>query len=270
MATFLFKWNPDRWPWNTLQSDIGKLRRRSFFDDYWSCGVTKSIRKGDRAFLLRTVVPPRGIVGAGVVTEEPFEDKHWDESRPQDKALYVGVRFDSLLDPAQEPVLPIERLDEADLASAPWHVQGSGKSIPPDTAAVLEQVWAAFLKGNGQSPSILAEEVVAESRFFEGATRRVSVNAYERNAVARQRCIDVHKCRCSVCEFDFEAVYGEVGRGFIHVHHLKPLSEVGQEYEVDPVRDLRPVCPNCHAMIHAGNEMLSIEALRALIRKHAR
>ncbi len=36
-----------------------------------------------------------------------------------------------------------------------------------------------------------------------------------------------------------------MGEGFIHVHHLKPLSEVGYEYRVDPIRDLRPVCPNC-------------------------
>ena len=66
-----------------------------------------------------------------------------------------------------------------------------------------------------------------------------------------------------VCEFNFEAFYGERGKGFIHVHHLSSLAEIGQEYEVDPVNDLRPVCPNCHAMLHRkgniGIEELQIE-----------
>jgi hypothetical protein len=104
------------------------------------------------------------------------------------------------------------------------------------------------------------------SQHIEGAVRQVSLNRYERNSDARERCIEYYGCRCVVCGFDFEKVYGARGKGFIHVHHIKPLSEIRKEYVIDPVADLRPVCPNCHAMIHSGSEMLSIESLSALIR----
>src|SRR5215510_687494 len=72
----------------------------------------------------------------------------------------------------------------------------------------------------------------------------------ERDPIARQRCIELYGYRCSVCKFTLEEVYGEIGREFIHVHHLRPLSGIAEEYEIDPVEDLRPVCPNCHAMLH--------------------
>lgn len=69
--------------------------------------------------------------------------------------------------------------------------------------------------------------------------------------------------------FDFEKTYGEHGMGFIHVHHLRPLSSLGEGYLVDPETDMVPLCPNCHAMVHRGNEAmpLSLEALRRLIQR---
>ena len=121
---------------------------------------------------------------------------------------------------------------------------------------------------HGQQPIPLADEVATPSRFFEGATRQISVNVYERNPYARQRCIEHYGCRCAVCGFDFEAVYGELGRGYIHVHHLMPLSAIREEYEIDPIADLRPICPNCHAMIHQDTPMMSIKDLRARIQNH--
>ena len=106
-------------------------------------------------------------------------------------------------------------------------------------------------------------------RLTEGAANRVTVNVYERNPLARQQCIQHFGCRCSVCGFNFEKVFGELGCGFIHVHHLKPLSQIKEEYEVDPIADLRPICPNCHAMIHNRAEMMSIQALKRLIREQS-
>ena len=66
---------------------------------------------------------------------------------------------------------------------------------------------------------------------------------------------------------DFEKVYGEVGKGFIHVHHITPISDKrGKMHLVNPEINLIPVCPNCHAMLHKGK--LSIAELRAIINKH--
>ena len=113
-------------------------------------------------------------------------------------------------------------------------------------------------------PQEAAENEVAES-YRENHLRRITVNAHERNGDARIACIKEHGCLCVVCGFNFEDVYGEIGKGFIHVHHLRPLSQIQGEYEVNPVEDLKPVCPNCHAIIHRRTPPLSIEEIRELI-----
>jgi len=68
-----------------------------------------------------------------------------------------------------------------------------------------------------------------------------------------------------VCNFDFEKNYGEVGKNFIHVHHLKPLHEITEKYELNPINDLRPVCPNCHAMLHRRKGCFSIAELKDIL-----
>lgn len=115
----------------------------------------------------------------------------------------------------------------------------------------------------------LPEEVtVSKEHFIEGAVTTITVNAYERDPKARQRCIENYGATCWVCEFNFEAIYGQLGRGFIHVHHVKELHKAGGlPYEVDPINDLVPVCPNCHAMLHRGDGANSIDELRRLLKK---
>lgn len=106
-------------------------------------------------------------------------------------------------------------------------------------------------------------DVKTDKILTEGAKKQITVNAYERNPIARKKCLQRYGFSCIVCNFDFEEVYGEIGRGYIHVHHLKPLNEINSEYHVDPIKDLIPVCPNCHSMLHRGD--YSIEQLRDLL-----
>ncbi|MBT3368241.1 MAG: hypothetical protein HN416_13895 [Nitrospina sp.] len=102
-------------------------------------------------------------------------------------------------------------------------------------------------------------------KFIEGEKKTVLIKTYERDSKARDMCIKHHGVNCSVCGFNFEKKYGEVGKGFIHVHHLTPLSEIGKKYSLDPINDLRPVCPNCHAMIHKFSPAKSLEEIKALL-----
>jgi hypothetical protein len=99
--------------------------------------------------------------------------------------------------------------------------------------------------------------------FLEGARDDVVQSKRERDPAARAACIRAHGYSCAVCSFDFSARYGTLGDKFIHVHHLKPLSE--GEQTVNPRTDMRPVCPNCHAMLHRRNPPMTIEALRLLL-----
>lgn len=111
------------------------------------------------------------------------------------------------------------------------------------------------------------DEIPQSTKFIEGAVTSVLVNKYERNPRARDACVARWGVKCAVCVFDFEKHFGDLGRGFIHVHHLKPISEIGAEYEVDAVEDLRPVCPNCHSMLHRTNPPLSIDELKVIRRR---
>ena len=105
------------------------------------------------------------------------------------------------------------------------------------------------------------------SEYLEGNVQQVLVNKYERNPVARRKCIKKYGCTCQVCGMNFETIYGELGKGFIHVHHIVPISEKkGKEYKIDPENDLIPVCPNCHAMLHKGN--LTVSELIDILKKN--
>jgi hypothetical protein len=110
----------------------------------------------------------------------------------------------------------------------------------------------------------MPEEVMG-GEFREGALSRVTVNAYERNREAPRRCIETYGPQCIICNFSFGEAYGPEADGYIHVHHVRPLSELGDEYVVDPVEDLRPVCPNCHAVLHLSGRCRSIEEVRRLL-----
>ncbi len=116
-----------------------------------------------------------------------------------------------------------------------------------------------------QSAKIYPDELDNPESLFEGIKKTVLVNSYERNPKARKKCIEHYGAQCVVCGFNFEKVYGNIGFGFIHVHHLTQLSDIGRGYEVDPIKDLRPVCPNCHAMLHQKNPSHTIDELRLKI-----
>lgn len=285
MATFLLTWNPNSYDWETLADDAVAVRtgEDTAEDGNWSVGRRNSgIGPGDRFFMLRQGPEPRGIMASGTIESSVWEGERWTG---QGTANYVDVYFDALVDPDSEPERMIPMADLIERFEGRYYftrVQQSGQQLPEAVADELEELWAELhgsiderenrrSDGDGEQPDAvepLAEKVSEDSTYLEGAVSQIVVNAYERNAAARRKCIEHYGARCCVCDFEFEEVYGELGEGFIHVHHLTPLSEIGEEYELDPIRDLRPICPNCHAMIHRPEEMLTIKKLRAVVRKH--
>jgi 5-methylcytosine-specific restriction protein A len=108
---------------------------------------------------------------------------------------------------------------------------------------------------------------LCEQAFVEGKVSRILVNRYERNPLARRICIQTHGINCAVCDFNFRDFYGDMGDGYIQVHHLIPLASLGKEYNLQPNQDLVPVCPNCHAMLHMSTPAFSIAELRRKIAK---
>lgn len=235
----------------------------------WGCGGTKKILPGDSFFLIKNGKEGKGIIGSGEIHSKPYNDDHYDEVKADagKEALFVDVRFDYLIKP--NGVIPIQRaeLDNSGLSSTVWDAQGSGKTIPDTIASSLMQLW----KTRVQIDELRLPDEVDDPNesYVEGASKKILVNAYERNPEARRKCLDKWGYNCIVCSFRFELHYGPLGKGYMHVHHLRPLASVKESHEVDPVKDLRPVCPNCHAMLHLQSPPMSIEELQTLVQKYA-
>lgn len=95
-----------------------------------------------------------------------------------------------------------------------------------------------------------------EDVFKEGDAKQITSIRYERNRKARELCLSYYGKACRRCGLDFAEKYGEEYANLIEVHHIVPISGIGDNYIVDPVKDLIPLCPNCHAMTHYDIKML--------------
>ncbi|WP_419174798.1 HNH endonuclease [Desulfosediminicola sp.] len=136
---------------------------------------------------------------------------------------------------------------------------------PEVTERELIRVGKGWYAASEDQKTHLPEEVDSKEIFTEGAIKSVTVNTFERNGAARRICLEKHGYGCCVCGFNFEEKYGEIGRNYIHVHHVVPIAEVRKKYELNPTADLVPVCPNCHAMLHSVKPALKIDELKELI-----
>ena len=102
--------------------------------------------------------------------------------------------------------------------------------------------------------------------FEEGArTLREHLRLERSTALVGQFKAQLVSFECSVCGFDFENVFGELGRGFIEAHHVEPLNETGVVFR--HIEDLVPVCSNCHRMLHRRWPALRPDELRAVIKR---
>jgi len=89
----------------------------------------------------------------------------------------------------------------------------------------------------------------------------------ERNARGGRLAKQIHGTTCQVCCFNFEAIYGEIGKDFIEAHHLKPLSVLAENVvvEYNIATDFAVLCPNCHRMIHHMEDVSDISGLKNLL-----
>lgn len=135
------------------------------------------------------------------------------------------------------------------------------------SAAVPLLVYAAaqIRDKKGREPFLWPSEDSARA-ITEGSRISVQVSRIERNPAARRKCITLFGTACCVCGLDFERVYGQIGSGFIHVHHLNPLASARGRRTVNPRSDLRPVCPNCHEMLHRRNPPFGIDEMKSMLR----
>jgi hypothetical protein len=140
MKAYLFGWNPAKWPWSDIDDDIKKLSRYGKLEENWSVASHKTIRPGDRAYVVRLGVEPKGIFASGYISSEPYL-----ASRQGRIYHRINITLDVLLNPNTEPILPMDILKTGNLAWQNWTPQASGISIKPDLVDELEGVWLDFL-----------------------------------------------------------------------------------------------------------------------------
>lgn len=118
-------------------------------------------------------------------------------------------------------------------------------------------------------PTPTISSVAPESTLSEGALKTIELTLYERNITARKLCIAHYGPTCQACGMNYEDKYGSIGTDLIHVHHVTPLSAIGESYEVDPIRDLIPLCATCHHVVHRRDPPYSVAEMRAAITTQA-
>lgn len=144
-----------------------------------------------------------------------------------------------------------------------YYEEKSGSSVKK-----RKDVYERYLNLIDKEPqkTVYPDEVDIKIEYSEGKTKKVLVNSYERNPVARKKCIEHFGLNCQVCDFNFKEKFGDLGKDFIHVHHKIDIATIGNEYSVNPLTDLIPVCPNCHSMLHKRKPAYSISELKAMMK----
>ncbi len=180
----------------------------------------------------------------------------WDKDIPAKECEEYLQSLGFTYDQAKNAVYRYRR-DRRDMVIIPVPPKATEEASKP-----VEETTSA-----GVDEFSFAEEISDPELYPEGAKHQTSVNTYEKSSKARQKCIEYYGTKCIICGFSFADKYGEVGADFIHVHHIVPLSEIGDGYLVDPIKDLRQVCPNCHAIIHKRKPAFGIEEIRQFVRE---
>lgn len=237
MTAVILAWNPDRWHDWDYEAVRKQVIDAGQFLRSWSVGGHQNIPIGADAWLLLQGRLGRGLIGHGRILSEPY-------SAEDEATLSVDVAFDAFL-PFGEQIAPEILMDAVPVVR--WDAVSSGLPIGPSEELKVRLLWSEL------GPPSIADPILPAPGTYPGeALSRVEANRYERDPEARRACLAHHGTACAACGFSFEIKYGEIGRDFIHVHHIVPVSQLGPDYELDPVTDLVPLCANCHAMAHHG------------------
>jgi 5-methylcytosine-specific restriction protein A len=243
VAAVILGWDPskrNRWNYRAV---VEKVARSGKVLECWSVDCHPDIPVGTEAWLLLqgSSDAGTGLIGHGVVMSEASGARQLDEPAAPD--WYVTVAFDALL-PLGEQIRP-EVLTAA-LPEDWWRdaMPQAVLAVPPGADRDLRRLWRDY------GPAVKEPLQLVPGTYPPDAVNTVEVSRYEQDPDARRMCLAFHGTACAACGFSFEAAYGDLGTGFIDVHHIAPPAMLEGGYQLDPVADLVPLCPNCHAMIH--------------------
>ena len=113
-----------------------------------------------------------------------------------------------------------------------------------------------------------------DDTITEGKVSTKTAIVKERSQKLRRAAIEHYtvdgKIVCSVCGFDFKKIYGDLGDGYIQMHHENPIYQYSDDgfetYISEAVKNMKPLCANCHCMVHRNKgRLISITELKAIM-----
>ena len=254
MAAVVLGWNPatafgagpGRADYRLAASTV---HRTGLFGTRWRVGRGQRLDPGTDVWLFAQGRHGRGLLGHGIVASAPQPGP----ALPARLGLLAGIVFDLLLPPGD--ALPAEGLP-ASVPDLNWNaVRSTGTVLPASSEAALRAAWTAFLRSRPVPDSWLGAAdptVPLPGSLPQDSLRQIAVNRYEHDPDAVQQCVAYHGASCAACGLSMEQLYGPAGAAFVQVHHIVPPASMTPSYALDPVADLLPLCPNCHAIAHRG------------------
>ncbi|MFW3164861.1 HNH endonuclease [Pseudomonas syringae pv. syringae] len=190
--------------------------------------------------------------------------RSWKRQLQESNTLVKGVQYD-----AKHPILSTTPAF-SDQLTVESKLEETVGLLAEQFLAWVDKVYRGQIVSEANHPETAeAIALVEDTSSFpasrgdeEGEWQQVIVTQYERSRSNRKACLDHYGPACQACGMSFGDVYGELGTGFIHVHHEVPLHTLGGPQNVDPVKDMKPLCPNCHAMVHRADPPIPVIELR--------
>ncbi len=271
MAAIILVWKLDRRDGWNYAAAVEHVSETGQFLTEWTVAGPDQMPAGTEVWLWLQARTRCGLLGhgtlvSGALHREPEAAGETELGTPgagggslHTDTRHIAVAFDALIPSGDE--LPLALFEDVE-PDIPWVAPTRPVTIlDPLLEAKIRTVWRGYGPSRPSSPGHLIP-----GSYPEQATRRVQVNRFESSPEAQRICIAHHGTSCAACGLSFESTYGGAAAGFIEVHHLVPPELLGSDYQLDPVADLVPLCPNCHAMAHLGVATpLTVAELRHLI-----
>ncbi|GAB3542053.1 hypothetical protein GCM10027403_34300 [Arthrobacter tecti] len=248
MTAVVLTWSPDHrgWPGHYPEA-VQRTRESGGLALPWTVeGLSDQPLRSDAWLLGQGDLHRWGVTGHGILTSDP-----------SDGSVDALLELDCLL-PFGDGI-PIHQLLQV-VSEVDWSDPPAAQLLPAEYEASMRTLWSEHVAPASASIDPPSGMLPAHS------LKRVFVNQFEHDPDATRVAVAHHGSQCRACGFDFEVKYGKRATGLVHVHHVVPAAQLTASYELDPVADLIPLCPNCHFMAHSRHpDPFSVAELRSMI-----